>query len=124
MADKSFNKLPKTNMPVTPKTSKFGKTPMPPATTKGLPRSGRVNMNRMSSDDKSRQNPSFRSSIAGYVKNVGKEAKDFGKAYKATGEMSNKSGPGTDSAANRLRKKQDQEMGQFFGALFQGRRYR
>ena len=53
MADKSFNKLPKTNMPVTPKTSKFGKTPMPTATTKGLPSSGRVNMNRMSADDKS-----------------------------------------------------------------------
>ena len=83
-----------------------------------------MNKPRYKADDKSRQSPSFKSSIAGYVKNVGKEAKDFGKAYKATGEMSNKSGPGTDSAANKLRKKQDQEMGQFFGALLQGRRYR
>jgi len=37
---------------------------------------------RLRGDDKSRQNPSFKSSIAGYVKNVAKEAKDFGKAYK------------------------------------------
>lgn len=79
---------------------------------------------RTKPDDKSRQNPSFKSSIAGYVKNVGKEAKDFGRAYKATSEMSNTSGPGTDAAASKLRKKQDKEMGQFFGALLQGRRYR
>ncbi len=79
---------------------------------------------RLRGDDKSRQNPSFKSSIAGYVKNVAKEAKDFGKAYQATTEASNKMGPGTDAYANKVRKKQDQQMGQFFGALLQGRRYR
>lgn len=79
---------------------------------------------RLRGDDKSRQNPSFKSSIAGYVKNVAKEAKDFGKAYQATTEASNKMGPGTDAYANKVRKKQDQQMGQFFGALLQGRRYK
>jgi len=83
-----------------------------------------ANRPRSRGDDKSRQTPGFKSSIAGYVKNVGKEAKDFGKAYQATTEASNKIGPGTDAYANKMRKKQDQQMGQFFGALLQGRRYK
>jgi viroplasmin and RNaseH domain-containing protein len=61
--------------------------------------------------------------VKGYVGNVFKEVKDFGKAYKATGNMSNSVGPGTDRKANILRKKQDQQMGQLFGAALQGRRY-
>ena len=61
--------------------------------------------------------------VKGYVGNVFKEVKDFGKAYKATGNMSNAVGPGTDRKANILRKKQDQQMGQLFGAALQGRRY-
>jgi len=61
--------------------------------------------------------------VKGYVGNVFKEVKDFGKAYKATGEMSNRVGPGTDRKANALRKEQDAQMGQFLGAVLQGRRY-
>jgi very-short-patch-repair endonuclease len=37
--------------------------------------------------------------------------------------MSNTSGPGTDSAANALRKKQTKQEGQLWGAVLQGRRY-
>jgi len=59
----------------------------------------------------------------GYVKNVVKEVKDNVKAYQRTGEMSNRVGPGTDEAANRLRRKEDKEFGQLMGAVLQGRRY-
>ena len=58
-----------------------------------------------------------------YLDNLQKERGQFGRAYKKTTEMSGKVGPGTDSAASRLRKKQDAQMGQLFGALLQGRRY-
>ena len=58
-----------------------------------------------------------------YLENLIKEAKQSFKAYQATGEMSQKSGPGTDERANRLRRKEDKQHGQLFGALIQGRRY-
>jgi hypothetical protein len=58
-----------------------------------------------------------------YFDNLKKELKQNLSAYKATNEMSNTSGPGTDAKANVLRKKQDKEFGQLFGALVQGRRY-
>jgi hypothetical protein len=58
-----------------------------------------------------------------YLDNLQKELGQFGRAYKRTTEMSNRVGPGTDSEASRLRKKQDAQMGQMFGALLQGRRY-
>ena len=58
-----------------------------------------------------------------YLDNLKKELKQNFNAYKATNEMSNTSGPGTDAKANALRKKQDKEFGQLFGALLQGRRY-
>lgn len=58
-----------------------------------------------------------------YLDNLKKELKQNFSAYKATNEMSNTSGPGTDAKANALRKKQDKEFGQLFGALLQGRRY-
>lgn len=63
------------------------------------------------------------STVGSYLKNVGKEVKDFGRVYKAAQEMSNRVGPGTDTEANRLRNQQDKEMGQVFGAILQGRRY-
>lgn len=78
---------------------------------------------RTNADDKSRQNPVFKS-VTGYGKNLFKEAKDFGRAYIASNDAGNAVGPGTDARANRLRDKQDKEMGQFFGALLQGRRYK
>ena len=58
-----------------------------------------------------------------YLDNLQKELGQFGSAYKRTTQKSNEVGPGTDSEASRLRKKQDAQMGQLFGALFQGRRY-
>lgn len=110
----------KKNMPTTSRG--VGKaTPMPKVTKKGIP-SG-TNMSRMSADDKTRQNPVFKS-ITGYGKNLFKEAKDFGRAYTAASDAVNAVGPGTDARANRLSNKQDKEMGQFFGALLQGRRYK
>jgi hypothetical protein len=63
------------------------------------------------------------SNTSNYVGNVGKEFSDFAKTYGAASEMSNKVGPGTDAAANRLRTLQDKEMGQLAGAILQGRRY-
>ena len=58
-----------------------------------------------------------------YAKNAAKEAKQYAKAWKATSEMSNKVGPGTDAAANRLAKKDQKALGQLIGAVAQGRRY-
>jgi len=58
-----------------------------------------------------------------YAKNVGKEAGDFGRAYKKANQLSNEVGPGTDTAAERARKQQDAEFGQLVGALIQARRY-
>jgi hypothetical protein len=58
-----------------------------------------------------------------YLDNLKKELGQSARAYRDTNEMSNTSGPGTDAKANALRKKQDKEFGQLFGALLQGRRY-
>lgn len=58
-----------------------------------------------------------------YLDNLQKELKQFGSAYKKTGEASGMVGPGTDTRASMLRRKQDKDMGQLFGALLQGRRY-
>jgi len=58
-----------------------------------------------------------------YLENLMKEAKQSFRAYQATGEASQKSGPGTDERANMLRRKEDKQVGQFIGALVQGRRY-
>ena len=76
-----------------------------------------INQSTVSKDYKNTSNTS------NYFGNVGKEFKDFAKTYGAVTEASNKIGPGTDAAANRLRIKQDQEMGQLAGAILQGRRY-
>ena len=58
-----------------------------------------------------------------YFGNIGKEIKQRVQAYNATGEESQKTGPGTDERANRLRRKEDKATGQLFGAILQGRRY-
>jgi hypothetical protein len=58
-----------------------------------------------------------------YLENLIKEAKQSVRAYKVTGEASQQVGPGTDERANMLRRKEDKQVGQFIGALVQGRRY-
>lgn len=58
-----------------------------------------------------------------YLGNVGKEIKQRVEAYKATGEASLETGPGTDEKANRLRRKEDKAAGQLAGAIFLGRKY-
>ena len=58
-----------------------------------------------------------------YFQNIAKEINDVYQASRRTQEMSNTSGPGTDSAANALRKKQTKQEGQLWGAVLQGRRY-
>jgi hypothetical protein len=58
-----------------------------------------------------------------YLDNLMKEVGQAARAYRATGEMSQKSGPGTDSRANMLKRKEDKAFGQLFGAALQGRRY-
>lgn len=61
--------------------------------------------------------------MANYAQNLGKEVKQFGTAWAKAWQASGQVGPGTDARANRLRKKQDEAMGQLFGAALQGRRY-
>lgn len=61
--------------------------------------------------------------LGGYLGNIGKEAGDFGRAYKKAGNLSAAVGPGTDTAAERARKQQDAEFGQLVGAIIQARRY-
>ena len=61
--------------------------------------------------------------VVEYAKNVGKEAGDFGSAWKKANQLSNEVGPGTDTAAERARMQQDKEFGQLLGALIQARRY-
>lgn len=58
-----------------------------------------------------------------YLDNLKKELGQSFRAYQATGEAMNKSGPGTDERANMLRRKQDKAFGQLFGSVLQGRRY-
>ena len=61
--------------------------------------------------------------MASYLENLMKEAKQSVRAYNATGEESQKVGPGTDERANMLRRKEEKQFGQLIGALVQGRRY-
>lgn len=58
-----------------------------------------------------------------YLDNLMKELGQSARAYRATGEASQKSGPGTDARANMLKRKEDKAFGQLFGAVLQGRRY-
>lgn len=110
----------KKNMPTTGRG--VGKaTPMPKVTKKGLPKG--TNMSRMAADDKSRQNPVFRS-VAGYGKNLFKEAKEYARTYRALDNATNAVGPGTDTRASKLRDQEDKDFGQLMGALLQGRRYK
>ena len=64
-------------------------------------------MSRTVANDKSRQNPDFLSSVAGYSRNVVKEYKEW-----RTAQPKSKNGKATP------------EAGQFYGALLQGRRYK
>jgi hypothetical protein len=59
-----------------------------------------------------------------YFENIAKEINDVYQANRRTSEMSNTSGPGTDTAANVLRGKQTKQEGQLWGAILQGRRYK
>ena len=58
-----------------------------------------------------------------YLDNLMKEVGQFRAAGRATREMSQKSGPGTDERANMLRRKEDKAFGQLFGAAVMGARY-
>ena len=58
-----------------------------------------------------------------YFENIAREVNQSYQAYRATQEMSNTSGPGTDARANALRILEDKQNGQLFGAIVQGRRY-
>jgi hypothetical protein len=58
-----------------------------------------------------------------YLDNLMKELGQSVRAYRATTEASQKSGPGTDERANMLKRKEDKAFGQLFGAALQGRRY-
>jgi hypothetical protein len=58
-----------------------------------------------------------------YLDNLRKELGQTFRAYQATGEASQKPGPGTDARANMLRRKEEKQFGQLFGAALQGRRY-
>ena len=58
-----------------------------------------------------------------YLDNLKKEIGQSFRAYQATGEMSQKSGPGTDARANMLRRKEQKQFGQLFGAAVMGARY-
>jgi hypothetical protein len=58
-----------------------------------------------------------------YFQNVANEVNQSIQAYRATLEMSNTSGPGTDAKANALRVLEDKQNGQLAGAILQGRRY-
>jgi hypothetical protein len=63
------------------------------------------------------------SNTSTYFGNVGKELKDLARTYGALNQKMNEPGPGTDTAATKLRNKQDKDMGQLAGAILQGRRY-
>ena len=58
-----------------------------------------------------------------YFQNVAKEINESIQAYRATSEMSNTPGPGTDARANVLRQMEDKQFGQLVGAIVRGRRY-
>lgn len=58
-----------------------------------------------------------------YFQNVAKEINESIQAYRATSEMRNTSGPGTDARANVLRQMEDKQFGQLVGAVVRGRRY-
>jgi hypothetical protein len=58
-----------------------------------------------------------------YFQNVAKEINESIQAYRATSEMRNTPGPGTDARANVLRQMEDKQFGQLVGAVVRGRRY-
>ena len=58
-----------------------------------------------------------------YFQNIAKEINDVYQANRQTSEMSNTSGPGTDSMANQLAAMARKEQGQLIGAVLKGARY-
>jgi len=58
-----------------------------------------------------------------YAQNLGKEAKQLGSAWLKTWQASGEVGPGTDTRAEMLRRKEVKAGGQLLGAVLQGRRY-
>jgi len=61
--------------------------------------------------------------VVSYAKTVGSAAAEFGSAWK---DAFNKSGdikPGANARARAANKRQDEEQGQFLGAILQGRKY-
>lgn len=71
------------------------------------------------------------STVTGYVGNVGKELKDFGKAWQASANVAGPTGYPEGAAKdaltaqqNSLGKKLTSAEGQLAGAILQGRRYK
>jgi len=58
-----------------------------------------------------------------YFQNIASEINDVYQAWNSTLEMSNRVGPGTDEAANRLAKQERREAGQLVGAILRGAQY-
>ena len=61
--------------------------------------------------------------VVSYAKNLGSAAADFGSAWKDAFNKSADISPGANPRARAANKRQDNEMGQFLGALLQSRRY-
>jgi hypothetical protein len=61
--------------------------------------------------------------IISYAKTVGSAAADFGSAWKDAFNKSADITPGANARARAANKRQDEEQGQFLGAILQGRKY-
>jgi hypothetical protein len=61
--------------------------------------------------------------MANYLENLMKEAKQSAKAWQKSYNASADNTPGADARAIAANKAKDNQMGQFIGALTQGRRY-
>ena len=62
------------------------------------------------------------SNSSSYFGNIGKEARDVVRTFKAVNEMQNTPGPGTDARASQLRGYLDKQFGQLGGAIL-GKKY-
>ena len=61
--------------------------------------------------------------VVSYAKTVASAAADFGSAWKDAFNKSADPTPGANARARAANKRQDEEQGQFLGAILQGRKY-
>ena len=61
--------------------------------------------------------------VVSYAKTVAGAAVDFGSAWKDAFNKSADPTPGANARARRANKRQNEEQGQFLGAILQGRKY-